>query len=998
MRTASKLTSPHSLSRPSPASLLFSRCKSSLRRPASASPPSLYQMITEIVPINVRDTEQQATTSTQGVRQNVRQSNSTSQIIAGKALLKATDLEEISAAVHKVTEIIRSDNIQIPMEQRLKVLGIAFTPETVEMVLKRCFKVGSLAFRFFNWMKLQPGFRHTTETYNTMSYIAGEAGEFDLVEKLMEDMDADLCSKNIKTWTILISQYANVKKIGKALWTFEEMRKSGCKLDSGVYEAILRGLCSARKAELAFEFYKEMVLKKMKVDIKIYTMLMDCLSIAGDIVNASLVGEDMMKIAELPETEVLTIMLRSFCISGKVDEAWKLFEEMRVRNLSVDSNVYEALVKGFCRVGRIDEAMGIVDDMKHSLNAGNRIYGCLIDGFLRKGKAWKALELLHSMRELGCLPMVSSYTQVIQHLFRSDQYGKACEIYEEMLENGIEADIVATTAVVAGHVQHNNISEAWRVFNDMKRKGLVPTWKAYSVFIKELCKASNPNEAFKLLSEMSACKINPTDHIFRLVISSLKRNGQLEKAGMAEQQHRSFRFSHRESEQFYDLTEHQEVSVCSSDHNLVCREPPNVLDENDVEELCRILSSSANSDLLLQTLDRSTITFTPELVEAVLRRSQRHGSSALQFFSWVGKQPNYTHNTETYNMAIKIAGSGKDFKHMRTLYHEMRRRCCSIEPNTWTIMISQYGQAGLTEIALKTFKEMKSEGYQPNGDTFKYLIVYLCGKKGRKIEEAIKVFQEMLPSGYMPDKEMVDIFLSSLCESRKFSEARRAVNSLCKRGFQNQIAYSLLIKSLCRAGQVDEAIVLTDEFENLGCKVDQYIYASIVHALLRKGRLEAALEKLEDMKRAGISQSVHIKTSLIVHFFRKKHIEKALEIYKKMREEGCEPTVITYSALIRGFMNMGMFSDALNIFHRMKIKGPFPDFQTYSMFMTCLCKQGRSADAFKLIHDMLESQIIPSAVNFRTVYYGLNREGKQDLAHLVLKMKWSLKKQRMHSI
>ncbi|KAI0515809.1 hypothetical protein KFK09_008477 [Dendrobium nobile] len=267
---------------------------------------------------------------------------------------------------------------------------------------------------------------------------------------------------------------------------------------------------------------------------------------------------------------------------------------------------------------------------------------------------------------------------------------------------------------------------------------------------------------------------------------------------MAEQQHRSFKLSHRESEQFYDLTEHQpileyqDVSICSSDHNLVCREPPNVLDENDIEELCRTLSSSTNSDLLLQTLDRSTITFTPELVEAILRRSQRHGSSALQYFSWVG--------------------IGKDLKHRRTLYHEMRRRPCSIEPNAWTIMISQYGQAGLTEIALKTFKEMKAEGYQPNGGTFKYLIVYLCGKKGRKIEEAIKVFQEMLASGYIPDKEMVDIFLSSLCELRKFSEARIVVNSLCKRGFQNQIAYSLLIKSLCRAGKVEEAIVLTDEF------------------------------------------------------------------------------------------------------------------------------------------------------------------------------------------
>ncbi|XP_020591746.1 putative pentatricopeptide repeat-containing protein At5g06400, mitochondrial [Phalaenopsis equestris] len=330
MRSASKLLSPHPIPRPSSAGLFFSRCKSSLRHPPLASPPSLYQIITEIFPIQNRDT--------QDVCQNVPASNSTFQTIErGKTRLNACALEEISSVVQKVTEIIRSDN-QIPLELRLNELRIVFTPEIVDMVLKRCFKVGSIALRFFHWIKLQPGFCHTTETYNTMAYIAGEAGEFDLMEKLMEDMDADLCLKNIKTWTILISHYANAKKIGKALWTFEEMRKSGCKIDNSVYEAILRGLFSTRKAELAFEFYKEMVLKKLKVDIKIYAMLMDCLSIAGDIGNVRLVAEDMMKIAELPETEVFTIMMRSFCISGNVDEAQKLFEEMTARNMSIDSN------------------------------------------------------------------------------------------------------------------------------------------------------------------------------------------------------------------------------------------------------------------------------------------------------------------------------------------------------------------------------------------------------------------------------------------------------------------------------------------------------------------------------------------------------------------------------------------------------------------------------------------------------------------------------------
>jgi pentatricopeptide repeat protein len=82
----------------------------------------------------------------------------------------------------------------------------------------------------------------------------------------------------------------------------------------------------------------------------------------------------------------------------------------------------------------------------------------------------------------------------------------------------------------------------------------------------------------------------------------------------------------------------------------------------------------------------------------------------------------------------------------------MKRFGCSIAQNTWTIVIAQYGQAGLTEIAIKIFKEMKEEGCQPNGNTYNYLVIFLCGNKGQNIDEAIKVFLEMVHSGYMPIK------------------------------------------------------------------------------------------------------------------------------------------------------------------------------------------------------------------------------------------------------
>jgi len=123
--------------------------------------------------------------------------------------------------------------------------------------------------------------------------------------------------------------------------------------------------------------------------------------------------------------------------------------------------------------------MEVADTMKQHSASEGKIYSFLIDGLLRNGDISKAMELLYCMWELKCVPMVSTYTQIIKYLFRSDNYKKACEVNQEMTENGINTDAVAITAMVAGHVQHNRISKAWELFESMKKKGINPTsnWK-----------------------------------------------------------------------------------------------------------------------------------------------------------------------------------------------------------------------------------------------------------------------------------------------------------------------------------------------------------------------------------------------------------------------------------------------------------------------------------------------------------------------------------------
>ncbi|KAL9319325.1 hypothetical protein ACSQ67_015842 [Phaseolus vulgaris] len=910
--------------------------------------------------------------------------------------------EDVRRIVDEITEIVRGENGSTSMEERLESLSYGLNSEVFDMVLKRCFKVPQLAFRAFNWLKLKEGYSHTTQTCNTMLYIAGEAKEFGWVKRLVEEMDECGIQKDVKTWTILVTHYGKARKISEALLAFENMKRCGYEPDAVSYSAIIRSLCSADKGDIAMEFYSDMVRKDMVCDVRLYKTIMNCMARSGDVAAVSLLGNDMIRLSVMPENGVHSCMLKSFCISGRIEEALELIRDLKNKDLDVEPENYEILVRGLCKADRITDALEIVEIMKRRDTVDGRIHGIIINGYLGRNDFDRALKVFQSMKESGCVPTISTYTELIQHLFRLSRYEEACMMYDEMLGKGIKPDIVAITAMVAGHVSQNRISEAWKMFNCMECQDIKPTWKSYAVFIKELCKASRTEDIVKVLHEMQASNIKIQDTLFRWVITYMEEKGELTMIEKIQQMRKastpdSEKFKESNKQVSLEIKVEEDVKVDQSkseiDYSSIHRNLKTCTEQN-FHEICRILSSSPDWSLIQEKLERSTFHFTPELVMEILQNCNMNGSSVLKFFSWVGNQSGYRHTLESYNMAMKIAGCGKDFKHMRSLFFEMRRNSYPITPETWTIMIMLYGRTGLTEMAMNCFKEMKANGYSPSRSTYKYLIIAFCGRKGRKVDDALETYREMIGAGYAPDKELIEAYLSCLCEVGRVLEARRCADSLQNFGYTAPLSYSLFIRTLCRAGRVEEALALITEVGEEKSIIDQLTCGSIVHGLLRKGRLQEALAKVEAMKQKGIAPTIHVYTSLMVHFFKEKQVEKAIETFEEMQQSGYEPNIVTYSVLIRGYMNVGRPIDAWNIFYRMKLKGPFPDFKTYSMFLTCLCKVGRSEEAMQLIFEMLDSGIVPSTINFRTVFYGLNREGKNALARVVLQQKSELRRKR----
>ncbi|KAL3755518.1 hypothetical protein ACJRO7_002554 [Eucalyptus globulus] len=257
---------------------------------------------------------------------------------------------------------------------------------------------------------------------------------------------------------------------------------------------------------------------------------------------------------------------------------------------------------------------------------------------------------------------------------------------------------------------------------------------------------------------------------------------------------------------------------------------------------------------------------------------------------------------------MKITGGAKNFKRMRSLFHQMRRKGCWITPH-----MDHHDHA-----------EMKAGGCDPSGSTCKLPIVSLCGRKGRKVDEAMKLFREVMKSGYFPDKEFVEIYLG--CLSDKWEEALKLMND---------------------AGAKREPLNKCTEHRPWATQ---------------KGNLEAALSKVDDMKQAGVSSSFQVYTSLAAHYVKEKEIEKPRKAANRL-----------LLLIPRSFGAVGKVGDAWSAFNQMKSERPSPGFRTL-LDLHELSEIGRSEEAWWLTSERSGDEIDPSGVDFRTVFYGLNRE------------------------
>lgn len=96
----------------------------------------------------------------------------------------------------------------------------------------------------------------------------------------------------------------------------------------------------------------------------------------------------------------------------------------------------------------------------------------------------------------------------------------------------------------------------------------------------------------------------------------------------------------------------------------------------------------------------------------------------------------------------------------------------------------------------------------------------------------------------------------------------------------NLVAYTSLITTLQRAGQLDQALTIFSEMEGRGIVPDVVAYNNMIAACSREGRWERAWALFNEMRRAGIQPSTVSYNALISACEKGNQPDRALEVFK----------------------------------------------------------------------------------------------------------------------
>lgn len=411
----------------------------------------------------------------------------------------------------------KENGIPVPiLEAALQIKRGGLTVDLVGQLLRSAINDWELGLRVFLWVRLQPGYRHNSETVGLMIHILGKAQRFQLMWQLIEEAKKEAYLIKPKTLEVIVRSYVKVGCMEAAVDALERMKYFKCCVGTSALNTLVRVLCQEKRIEecqLIFERLKDTYTPNKKT----YSILIQGMCEANKLTKALETLEEMIQVGIQPTLGAYTSLIETLCAADLVEIANKLFNHMKTNILYKLRETKEA--------GNTSEDLAILNEVTPTLDSF--AYNCLITSLCTLGEVDDACELLEEMVRKGFTPCTKTYSVVFTQLCKRRKAREAFELYNNVAATAFFPTIQIHDNLIEMFCGTGHVDMALELWNKMHEKQYSCGHQSYSVLIHGLCYNGLFQEAFAHLKEMIEKGIVPLYQTYRMLHFGFLKYGNM---------------------------------------------------------------------------------------------------------------------------------------------------------------------------------------------------------------------------------------------------------------------------------------------------------------------------------------------------------------------------------------------------------------------------------------------------------------------------------------
>ncbi|KFK42357.1 hypothetical protein AALP_AA2G245700 [Arabis alpina] len=450
-----------------------------------------------------------------------------------------------------------------PIEPALEPLVPFLSKKIITSVIKDHINLNrKLGFRFFIWASRRERLR-SSECFSLVIDMLSEENGYDLYWQILEELKSNGVFVDSYCFSVLISAYAKMGMVEKAVESFgkmkefdcrpdvclcqrgsvedarklfDEMKANGHSPDSVAHNALLDGFCKLGRMVEAFELLRLFEKDGFVLGLRGYSSLIDGLFKARRYSEAFELYAIMLKKNIKPDVVLYTILIQGLSKAGKIDDALKLLRSMSSKGIRPDTYCYNAVIKALCDKGLLEDGRSLQLEMSETESFPDAYTNTiLICSMCRNGLVRKAEEIFQEIEKKGCSPSVATFNALIDGLCKSGELKEARLLLHKM-EVGRPASLFLRLSH-SGNRNFDNMVESGSILKAYKdlahladSTGNSPDIVTYNVLINGFCKEGNIDGAIKLLSVLQLKGLSPDSVTYNTLINGLHRVGREEEA------------------------------------------------------------------------------------------------------------------------------------------------------------------------------------------------------------------------------------------------------------------------------------------------------------------------------------------------------------------------------------------------------------------------------------------------------------------------------------